>query len=176
MATFPARTRFAAGSLLFSFLLAAAGVAGRAQAAPKAAGSERELAVVIVESLARGPGRITDFDRMKMEFTDVFGRRNWPVKIRVERFAANTPAHETELRVFFQGIYDEAPGDLTFHAWMILYDHGVKRDFGVIRYRYNPRPGQPEEDVLEHVMRGAAEVAAAKIESALFGRPDVQKH
>lgn len=174
MAIFPVRTCFAAGSLLLS-LFAAAGVTGRAQAAPEAAAGKRELAVVIVESLERGPGRITDFDRMKMVFTDVFGRRKWPVKVSVERFAANMPAHEIELRVFYQGTYDEAPGDLTFHAWMVLYDHGVKRDFGMVRYRYNPRPGQPEEDVLEHVTRGAADVAAAKIESALFAKPGGQK-
>jgi hypothetical protein len=171
MEIFPLRTCFTAGSLLFS-LLVATGVQGPAQTAPAAAGSPRELTVVVVESLVRGPGRTTDFDRINMVFTDVFERRKWPVKITVERFAANTPAHETELRVFFQGIYEEAPGDLTFHAWMTLYDHGVKRDFGIVRYRYNPRPAQQEEDVLERVVRGAAEVAASKIESALFAKAD----
>ena len=98
------------------------------------------------------------------------------MKIKVERFAANNAAADIELRVFYQGIYEETPGDLTFHAWMILYDHGVKRDFGVIRFRYYPRPMQQEEDVLERVVRGAAEIAASKIESALFPKADGKKH
>jgi hypothetical protein len=131
---------------------------------------------VVVESLARGPGRITDFDRIKTVFTDVFEHRKWPVRINVERFAANTSPSDIELQVFYQGIYKETPVDLTFHAWMTLYDHGVKHDFGVVRYRYNPRPLQDEEDVLEHAARGAAEIAASKIEAVLFPKAEGPKH
>jgi hypothetical protein len=171
----PIRTCLAAGTLLFS-LFVATGVPGRAQAASASAGTPRELTVVIVESLVRGPGRITDFERMKTVFTDVFEQRKWPARISVERFAANNPPHDIELRVFYQGIYEETPGDLTFHAWMTLDDHGVKRDFGIIRYRYYPRPTQQEEDVLERVVRGAADIVASKIESALFPKADGKKH
>lgn len=165
-----AMASLSAGTLLFC----AATSVGPAQAPTAAA--PRELTVSVVESLARGPGRITDFDRLRMVFTDVFEHRKWPVKIKVERFAANTPTSDIELRVFYQGIYEEAPGDLTFHAWMTLYDRGVKHDFGIVRYRYNPRPLQQEDDVLERVVRGAADVAASKIEAALFPKAEGPKH
>jgi hypothetical protein len=158
--------RLATGALLLSLLLAA-GVRAGAQAAAPAAPLP-ELKVVVVESLVRGPGRITDYDRIDAEFTAVFAKRKWPVTIKVERFASNTPDDGLQLRVFYQGIYDEAPGDLTFHAWMILYDHGTKKDFGIVKFRYNPRPLQDEEDVLDHVVRGAAVEAANRIEAALF--------
>lgn len=158
--------RVAPGAFLLC-LLVSAGARGGAQPAASPAPLP-ELKVVVVESLVRGPGRITDFDRISSEFTTVFRKRKWPVTIRVERFASNTPEEGMQLRVFYQGIYEEAPGDLTFHAWMTLFDHGTKRDFGIVKFRYNPRPLQDEEDVLDHVVRGAAEAAADKIEAALF--------
>jgi hypothetical protein len=164
------KTRPAAAALLLSLLLAAG---ARAQA-PAAAGLP-ELKVVVVESLVRGPGRITDYDRINTEFTSVFGKRKWPVTVKVERFASNTAEDGLQLRVFYQGIYEEAPGDLTFHAWMTLIDHGTKRDFGIVKFRYNPRPLQSEEDVLDHVVRGAAEAAADKIEAALFPKAGGRK-
>ena len=166
-----AKAFLAIGTLLFC-----AASVGSAQAPASAAAEPRELTVAVVESLVRGPGRITDFDRIKTVFTDVFERRKWPVTIKVERFAANTPPSDIELRVFYQGIYEETPGDQTFHAWMTLYDHGVKHDFGMVRYRYNPRPLQQEEDVLERVVRGAAEIAASSIEAALFPKAQGPKH
>jgi hypothetical protein len=171
--TTTARALLSAGTLLFC---AASGTAGAAQAPTPESGAPRELTVTVVDSLVRGPGRVPDFDRINTVFTDVFGRQKWPVRVKVERFAANTPPADIELRVFYQGIYEETPGDLTFHAWMILYDHGVKRDFGVIRFRYYPRPLQQEDDVLEHAVRGAAEITASKIESALFPKTDGPKH
>ena len=167
-----ARALLYAGTLLFCATTASV---GSAQAPVAATGAPRELTVAVVESLVRGPGRTTDFDRINTVFTDVLGRQKWPVKIKVERFAANTPPTDIELRVFYQGIYEETPGDLTFRAWMILDDHGVKHDFGVVRFRYYPRPMQPEDDVLERVVRGAAEIAASKIGSALFPKADGQK-
>jgi hypothetical protein len=169
------KTCLTSGILGFCAFLVA-GATCQAQTAPATSAAPRELTVFVVESLVRGPGRITDFDRIKAIFTDVFGQRKWPVRINVERFAANSPAHDFELRVFFEGIYEETPGDLTFHAWMTLYDHGEKRDFGVVRFRYYPRPMQQEEDALERVVRGAAQIAADKIESALFPKPDGRKH
>jgi hypothetical protein len=113
---------------------------------------------------------------MDAEFTSVFGKRKWPVTIKVERFASNTPDDGIQLRVFYQGIYPEAPGDLTFHAWMVLYDHGTKRDFGIVKFRYYPRPLQNEDDVLDHVVRGAAVEAADRIEAALFPKAGGRGH
>jgi hypothetical protein len=167
MKTAAMNPRFAFGALVLCVLLTAG---ARAQSAATPAAPRPELRVVIVESLVRGPGRISDYDRMDAEFTSVFEKRKWPVTIKVERFAANTPDDGIQLRVFYQGIYEEAPGDLTFHAWMTLYDHGTKRDFGIVKFRYNPRPLQSEDDVLDQVVRGAAALAADKIESALFPR------
>jgi hypothetical protein len=160
------KTRLAAAALLLSLLLAG-GARGGAQAPPPAL---PELKVVVVESLVRGPGRITDYERIETEFTGVFEKRKWPVTVRVERFASNTADEGLQLRIFYQGIYEEAPGDLTFHAWMTLFDHGKKKDFGIVKFRYNPRPLQDEDDVLNRVVRGAAVIAADKIEAALFPR------
>jgi hypothetical protein len=171
----PAMKTFLKAGALLSSLLLATGLPGHAQPAPSAAAAPREFTIVVVESLVRGPGRITDYDRINSVFTQVFERRKWPVTIKVERFAANNPEHDIELRVFYSGIYEETPGDLTFHAWMTLYDHGAKRDFGVIRFRYYPRALELEEDALEHSVRGAAEVAADKIEAALFPKAGQQK-
>jgi hypothetical protein len=162
-----------AAALLVLSLVLGAGVRGNAQA--PAAPALPELKVVVVESLVRGPGRITDYDRIDSEFTRVFEGRKWPVTVRVERFASNTTDDGLQLRVFYQGIYEEAPGDLTFHAWMTLYDHGTKKDFGIVKFRYNPRPMQSEDDVLDHVVRGAAAAAADKIEAALFPKTGARK-
>jgi hypothetical protein len=54
---------------------------------------------------------------------------------------------------------------------MILYEHGNKHDFGVVSYRYNARPAQQEDMILEHVFRGAARMAADKVEAVLFPKP-----
>jgi hypothetical protein len=168
------KTSLGTGGLLISLLLAN-GVTGLAQSAATTTVAPRELTIVVVESLVRGPGRITDYDRINSVFTQVFESRKWPVTIKVERFAANTPEHDIELRVFYSGIYEETPGDLTFHAWMTLYDRGIKRDFGVVRFRYYPRAMELREDALERSVRGAAEVAADKIEAALFPKAERQK-
>lgn len=137
---------------------------------PDAAESPRELALVVVESVEREQGAITDFDRMDLAFREVVEKRKWPVKLVAERFAANTQPHETELRVFHQSIREETSGDLTFRAWMTLTDHGTKHDFGIITYRYYPRPGERYDEQLEKIFRGAANAAADKLEPILFGR------
>ncbi len=165
------KTRPAAAALLLS-LLVAGGARGGAEAPPPAL---PELKVVVVESLVRGPGPGPDDERIETEVTGVLVKRRGPVTVRVERFASNTADDGLQLRIFYQGIYEEAPGDLTFHAWMTLYDHGKKTDFGVVKFRYNPRPLQDEDDVLNHVVRGAAAIAADKIEAALFPRTGGRK-
>lgn len=137
----------------------------------KAAEPQRELAIVVVESLQRNRGAITDFDRMDLAFREVAKKRKWPVKIVAERFAANTESHETELRIFNQSIRDDTPGERVFRAWMTLTDHGVKHDFGIVTYRYYIRPMEDNEQRLEKIFRGAANAAADKIEPILFGQP-----
>jgi hypothetical protein len=168
------KIRFIPRSLLFSLGLAA-GVTASAQATAPAPESPRTLNVVVVESLGRGTNRLTDFDRIDIVFRKVFAKRKWPVKINVERFAANLPDHAIELRVFFQGIYEETPQDLTFHAWMTLTDHGEKHDFGIIKFRSYPRAGMDREDALEECVRGAAVAVADKIEPILFPKTEAAK-
>src|SRR5580698_7133030 len=119
---------------LLAMLLAGSPV--RAQGPAPAPG---DLTVVVVESLDQRPGRVARFDRIEEVFGQVFAKRKWPIHIHFERFAANTSDSETQLRIFYQGIYSETPGDLVFHAWMVLYVNGAKHDFGVVRYRYYPR-------------------------------------
>ena len=160
---------------LLAAALAALGAAARADPAPAAPKDPETLKIIVVESLVRGESRIADFDRINQVFSEVFSGRNWPLKVTVERFASNTPEGGTQLRVFYQGIYPEAPDDLTFHAWMILYLDGVKHDFGIVKYRYNPRASQSEDSILEHVVRGAAVIAADKIESAFQAKKGDKK-
>jgi len=155
---------------LLVLLPARAGAEGPA-AAPVAA---RELVIVVVDSLERGPSRITDFDRISSVFTRVLERRKWPVTFRVERFAGNLAPHDLELRIFNKGIYPEDQGDLTFHAWITLSDQGRKSDLGVIRYQYYPRPLEPMDDALERAARGAAELTADKLGALLF--PAARRH
>jgi len=150
--------------------LALALVASRSPAEP-AADTRKDpgtLKIVVVEALIRGESRIDDYVRMEQVFTDVFGERKWPLKVAVERFASNTPDDGTQLRIFYKGIYPEGPDDLVFHAWMILTVDGVKHDFGMVNFRYIPRPSQSEDLILEHVVRGAAVIAADKVEGVLF--------
>ena len=132
------------------------------------AGSQGELTIVVVESLRERSLGDSPYDRISRVFTDVFETRKWPVKIKDERFAANTPNHDLELRVFFHGIARDTPSELTFRAWILLYDHGKKHDFGMIRYRYSPRLGENMDDVLDKAVAGAARIAVEKIEPILF--------
>lgn len=167
-------SRFFPGPFL-AFVCLAAGLAGRASAAAATPETPRELPVVVVESLHHGFASQDEFNRIDLAFTRVAAQRKWPVKVKVERFAANLPDRDPELRVFMRGVREEVPGELTFYAWMILTDHGTKTDFGVVQYRYHPRLGENREDVLEHVFRGAAGVAADKIEPLLFPKPAAPK-
>ena len=134
-----------------------------------------ELALVVVDAVQRQQGAITDFDRIDLAFTHVAKQRKWPVKIVAEQFTASTAAHDTELRVFNQPLREETSGDLTFRGWMTLTVGGTKHDFGMITYRYYRRAGEPSEDVFEKVFRGAAQVAAEKIEPILFSKANAPK-
>jgi hypothetical protein len=167
------KTHLAFTSLLFGSLFLTV-VATRAQSTGTPQ-PQRELAIVVVDAVQQQRGAITDFDRIEMAFQHVAKQRKWPVKIAAERFAANTPAHETELRIFNQPLQEDTPGDLTFRGWMTLTVNGTKHDFGMITFRYYRRAGEPTEDVLEKVFRGAANVAATKIEPILFPAADGPK-
>lgn len=148
------------------------GWAGQAAAADPAAATAapppRELVVVVSESPGNAPSSFGSYDRIARLFTEVFERRGWPAAVRVERFGAEKKSHPTELRVFFDAIREETFGDLTFRARMVLVDGGRETDFGVVRFRYFPRPWQHADDRLDNTVRGAAIVTAGRIEAALF--------
>jgi len=161
------KTRFALGLLLFPIVLA--GFTGRAQPPPTTTDTRRVLTIVVVDELGGSNSRYYNtFNRIDRVFTEVFEARKWPVKITVERFGANAPTHEIEMRIYVQSIRRETPVDLVFSAWMTLDDRGKKQDFGVIRYRYSPHPTENMGDQLDQIVRGAANIAATKIEPVLF--------
>jgi hypothetical protein len=164
---------FAAGTLLLSVLLAAAPC--HAQAPSPEPGAPRAITIVVVDELVRSPQLVNGYELIASVFTDVFERRKPPYKVTVERFASNTSDTGTQLRIFFQGIYKDTPDAVTFHAWMTFNHDGEKKDFGIIRFRYSPHPIQQRQDVLEHVIRGAAIEAAEKIDLALASPPEAKK-
>jgi hypothetical protein len=167
-------TRFArCGALLVLF--SGVGSSGFAQGSSPAPTPLPELAIVVVDSLGGGPRQADNYNRIAREFTEAINERNWPLRVTAERFAANTPDHPIELRIFVQGIRRETPVDLTFSAWITLDDHGTKHDFGVVRFSYNPHMGQDMDDRLDHAVRGAARITASKIESILFPKPGTPK-
>ncbi|MDI1247286.1 MAG: hypothetical protein PSV13_00240 [Lacunisphaera sp.] len=142
-----------------------------AKKAPQAPDNRPIFSIVVVDSLLYQQGAITDYDRLDMAFTALAKERQWPMRIQAERFAANTPAHETELRIFNQPLREETLGDITFRGWMTLTAAGRKHDFGIITFRHYVRPGENLDEILEKVFRGAAEAAAVKIEPILFPKP-----
>ena len=154
--------------LFITLLLGASGLTtvSHAEAAPGPA--QRELTIVVVESLGGRSFGEQWYDRIARVFTDVFEERKWPLKIKDERFAANTPDHELELRVFFHGLTRETPSELTFRGWIVLYADGKKHDFGMVKYRYLPRMGENMDDVLDKAVAGAARIAVEKMEPILF--------
>jgi hypothetical protein len=123
----------------------------------------RTLAVVVVDSLHRGHQAFYDYDRIAEEFGTVFENRHWPVKVTFERFAANTENHDLELQIFYRGIFNEF-GERVYKAWTILNDHGTKHDFGIVDFRYQPRPGMQMDDLIRDVFKGAGEKTAGLIE------------
>jgi hypothetical protein len=159
--------RTAPRTLLLSLLIAS-GATGRAQAQNPPASPLPVLTVVVSESLDRRAEGVTTFAAIQSAFTRVLGKRGWPVKISVERFAANNSDSDYELRVFFRGIYYETPGELTVRAWMTLFDHGKEHDFGIIKYQIVQGPIEHRDDAFEVLLRGEAEIAASKIEPILF--------
>ncbi len=165
------KTPFARLLLAAALLLTAAHAAETA----KSADNRPKLVVVVVDNIQHHHSAITDFDWLDMAFRHVAQQRKWPVAIAAERFAANTPDNETELRIFNQPLREETPGELTFRGWMTLTVKGVEHDFGIVTFRYYPRLGEHANDTFEKVFRGAANAAADKIEPILFPKPAAPK-
>ena len=55
-------------------------------------------------------------------------------------------------------------------AWMTLTVRGTKHDFGIVQYRYLPRPGELTDDMIRRVFRGAGEKAAELVAPYLTGQ------
>jgi hypothetical protein len=161
--------------LTFSLVAAAFGSA-RAQAPATPAPAPTQIAVVVSEALERRAEGVTTFAAIQKAFTKVFSRQGWPATVTVERFAANNPDQDVELRVFFRGIYYETPGELTVRAWMTLFDHGREHDFGIIKYQLVQGPIEHRDDAFEALLRGEAEIAAAKIGPILFPTQATRKN
>ena len=158
-----------------SFLLMVAtvliAVVAPASEAEKAPDKKPALPLVVVDSLQNHRGAVDDFDRLDLAFQYVAEHRKWPVTIAAERFAAGTPDYPTEVRVFNQPVRREFIGELVFRGWVTLTVQGKKYDLGILSFRYNMRPGENMDDVLEKTFRGAAETIADKIEPMLFPKP-----
>ena len=154
-------------------LVALVGLTVHAQSSPRSSTQAGELTVVIVESASTRSLLNDSYDRLSRVFTSVLEQRKWPLKIKDERFGANMPKHDLELRVYYQGITRDTPQELTFRASMMFFHHGEKQDLGVIRYTFTPRPGEMMDESLDKVVEGAARIAADRIEPTLFpqGRP-----
>lgn len=155
---------------IHSLLLLACLPLGAIRAAEKptpAPEPKQVLAIVVVETLQRQTA-ITDYDRFDIAFHDLARKRKWPVTLKVERFAANMPAYDPEVRLFTRPLREETPGDLTYRAWVTVTIRGEKHDFGIVTYRTYPRAGENREDTLEKVFAGAAQAIAGKFEPLLF--------
>ncbi len=163
------RPRPALSLLLLACALFAAPAARAAEPVAEAA---PEITIVVVDSLQGNSSELNNFDRIARVFTEVLRDRKWPYTIKAEQFAANSRPHAIELRIFFQGMREETAGDMTFRAWMVLYDHGTEHDFGVIRFRYDTRPMEQTSDRLDRSVRGAARIAASKMEGVLFPKEE----
>lgn len=135
---------------------------------PAEPAAQREIVLVVVDSLHHQTGAITDFDRLDMAFRKIVRQRKWPVKLTAERFTADTPEHATELRIVNRPVRQETPGDLTFRGWLTLTVDGTKHDFGIVTYRYYPRPGEAGDETLQKLFEGVARTAADKAEPLLF--------
>jgi hypothetical protein len=160
-------------SLLVSFALGlTTGVL--AAIGPNKTAARPQLVLVVVIPLTPSANPATsaftssDFDRLDLAFQDMAQRRHWPVTIVAERFAANTPARDMELRIFLQPVRQDFPEEYRFRGWMSLSLHGNKHDLGMIIHSEFLRAGESIDDFLDKVFRGAATIAARRIEPILF--------
>lgn len=148
--------------------LVALACVGRTQAQIQDNPIPRVLYLELVESNGKGINGLNDFDQVAKEFREAIESRKWPILVQVERFTANSVPHDLELRIRFEGVYPEAPGDETFHAWITLFDRGTIHELGMVRYRYYMHPGQNMDDVSERAMHGAAKDVVKTLGPILF--------
>ncbi len=171
MNIFPPKRRLGLLALLFATL--SLGAAAEDPAKPAKEPDNRPvLAIVVSENLQNQGSAFTDFDRIDIAIHEVAKKRNWPVKIVADRFAAGVPDYETEVRIFSQPVRRDTPAELVFRAWTSLYIKGKKTDFGIVEYRHYPRLGENMNDTLEKVFLGYANVLADKLEPILFPKTD----
>lgn len=161
------KTRFAIALVTAALLTPATAPAAREK------DDRPPLAIVVVENLTHSGGAISEYDRLDMAFIKLSKERKWPVAPETERFAANTPDYETELRIFIQPLREETPGELVFRGWVTLKVQGKEHDFGIVKFSYRPRLGEWPERTLESVYLGAAKAIANKVEPLLF--PEEEK-
>lgn len=153
-------------------VISALGLPARAASAQPAPPPEQTLTISILDTIEPGPHNASWYERESRVFEDVFKRRNWPLRIRVERFGANSQDDAIQLRVFPKGINALTPGELTYRGWMVLRENGKEHDLGMVTFRYGPRSAEDGDTILDRVEEGAAQVAADKVEKILFpGKP-----
>jgi hypothetical protein len=153
-------------------LIAATLLLPAAACAAKEPDDRPKLAVVVVENLRDSGRAIDDFVRLEMAFQKVAKERNWPVAIDAERFAANTPDHETEVRIFPRPVRQELADEFVFRGWLVLKVEGETHDFGIIKFEYRPRPLEAGDDWQDKIFLGAARKMADKIEPLLFPKEE----
>ena len=163
--------------LIFTLIAASllAPVAVRAADEAKPAKEEKpKLAFIIAESLGFRTAPIDDFIRLDVAFNKVAEQRKWPVKVVMERFAANMPDYENAVTIFTQPIRQELPGEFTLRAWATLVVKGKKHDFGIVKADYRPYPGEWMDDALQKLNDKYANAVADKIDPILFPKEDAK--
>ena len=167
------RTFAAAAGAALLFLVPV--VAKAADAAPAPTDTpKREMTIQISERISRS-GANAPYERIARVFPDVFEARHWPFTFKTERLAAGTEDQPLELKVYFQGIRQDVPGELVFRAWLTLLVDKHEYDFGIVRADYSIRPGRFVDDLLDDVTREAAIKVAEKVEGVLFKKTEPSK-
>lgn len=150
------------------------GICHAKEDAKKKADTRPVLAMVVSDPLGHRGNAVDDFVRLDMAFEYVSERRKWPMRVVAERLAGNTPDRTTEIRFVLQPLREDTIRDITFRGWLTLVVDGKVHDFKIIKFQYYPRFGEQYEDALQKVFRGAAEVAADKIEPILFPKTEAK--
>jgi len=137
-------------------------------------GEKQTMLVVVSDSLVSNRAYHNDYDmyiRIRSNFTKVFEKEDWPVKLEFERWNAKIPDEGLQLRIWFKSLETEMINDLVFRAWVNVYEDGEKvEDFGIIRVRTYPRPGRNPYDVMDDIISLAAEEVAEKLNEHKFDK------
>ncbi len=132
------------------------------------------MLVVVSDSLVGNRAYHNDLDmylRIKSNFTKVFEKEDWPVKLEFQRWSASVPDDGLQLRIWFKSLETEIINDLVFRAWVNLYEDGEKtEDFGIIKVRTYPRPGRNPYDVMDDIVSLAAEEVAKELNKHKFDK------